>query len=80
MNRKLKDLIWGMLGGGIILAIYFIVASSGMPQGNIISGQEKRISVQPEMPSIHQTRLASMPSEISFVELLKVQLTPLYIS
>lgn len=68
MNRKLKDLIWGMLGGGIILAIYLIVASSAKPQGDFTLGQEKRISVQPEMPSIHQTRLAAMPTEISFVE------------
>lgn len=68
MNRKLKDLIYGMLGGGIILAIYLIVASSGKPEGDFASGAEKRTSVQPEMPSIHQMRLASLPADISFVE------------
>lgn len=68
MKTRLKELLWGMLGGGIILAIYLIVASSDKPQGDFISGQTARTVVQTEMPSIHQARLAAMPTEISFVE------------
>ncbi|HMM10910.1 MAG TPA: Do family serine endopeptidase [Bacteroidales bacterium] len=68
MNRKLKDLLWGMLGGGIILVIYLIFGYSGKPQGDILGQQALRTTVQPEMPSIHQARLAAMPAEISFVE------------
>lgn len=68
MNRRFKDLIWGMIGGGIILAIYLIIASPSKPQGDFAASQTARSAAQPDMPSIHQARLASMPSEISFVE------------
>jgi Do/DeqQ family serine protease len=68
MNRKINDLLLGMLGGGVILAIYLLVASSNKPQGDFVNGQAVRTSVQPDMPSIHQASLAAMPTQLSFIE------------
>lgn len=48
--------------------IYLIVSSNSKPQGDILQNQLPRTAVQPDMPSIHQARLAAMPAEISFVE------------
>lgn len=68
MKQKFSNLLLGIIGGALVLGIFFIFSTSKKADGRFPDGTVVRQSVQPEGLNMYSARYASIPQQISFVD------------